>query len=586
MRLRYIGDRSIVINDGGIQRRIQPGEEFDTYNTHLVKFGYFIDVNNPNSVGGYKKVTKNNITKSEIKPKFNPFIGYDKLSRNSNSKVSICIVSKDSNGVIQRCIETIYEHTKYEDFEVLICDTGTTDPTVLSYYKTIKKKYKVNIFFNHVYNFSKNNNFLVTKAKGDQLLFLNNDVFMTYDAVSEMVNYNNCSNMGCIGHRLVFDRDRRIIQHDGQTLYNPDGSWKPLGHYGIMHRIENLPNKNAYVEGVTAACLMIDKIIFNKVNGFNEEYVDILQDVDLNLKVGSLGYDNYCIREKSLIHIDHSSRKGDETPESKKDLVTYSRDWLNKGPYKHSKKKRKYSLLIVGTKETEIKKVEKSLVTTDEYEFIVYNNKGNFSYSPKALNLLSDVSHTKYQFLTHQDIEFKEKEPFKKLDNCIRQLPGSFGVLGIAGVALINGSITGYNYFEHRYPQSHFRVDTVDEFAMIIDKDKGLKFDESLIGFHFYGADICLTSLNKGYNNYCIDINIFHHSGGDGNLTYNNNQGWREFKELGRQLYNIHHIKHPNFSTTTTLFNKINDKKGKINFFIGGVIDKIPNAEVHEEINL
>lgn len=590
MRLKYIGDRSIVIKDGGFDRRIYPGEEFDTYNEHLVKFGYFVDVNNiraDTKLGYRSKKNKDFDIKSLVKKRFNPFVGMSKLDRLSNCKISICIVTKDSDGVIQRCVDSILKYVKYDDYEILLCDTGTTDRKVLSYYKSLKNNDKVRLFRGHKYNFSKNNNFLSRKSNGDVLLFLNNDVFLTYDAVSSMADYNNCSNMGCIGHRLVFDSNHRLIQHDGQVLYDNNGKWLQLGHYNIMHTLDMVPNKNSYVEGVTAACLMIDKSIFNEVNGFNEDYVDILQDVDLNLKVGALGYDNYCIREKELIHIDHSSRKGDETHESKKDLDLYLREWISKGNYNHVKTYKKYSILIAGTKKKDLEKVKSSIKSTIEYNFIFYNNKGNFSYSSKMLNLLSKISLSKYQFLTHQDIEFKDNEPFLQLEKCIDKLPNrNFGVLGIAGVKLINGQITGYNYFEHRYPEWNFPVDTVDEFAMIIDKDKGLTFDESFVGFHFYGADICLSSINKGYPCFCVNMNIFHHSGGSSNLTYNNNQGWNEFKELGFQLYEKYNKTNPNFSTTTTLFSKIADNKGKINFFIGAHIDEIPNSDVIEDVDL
>jgi len=72
---------------------------------------------------------------------------------------------------------------------------------------------------------------------------------------------------------------------------------------------------------------MIRKELFNKVNGFDEGYKDIYQDVDLNLKVAKLGYINFCIREKALIHVDHGTRKTDATPESYKDAQKFHNDW-------------------------------------------------------------------------------------------------------------------------------------------------------------------------------------------------------------------------------------------------------------------
>lgn len=586
-RLRYIGDKSIVVNIDGVKRRVLPGEEFTTHQDHLTKFGYFVDVENPTPKFGYKNQVNQIEVNAKTKKKYSPFVGYSKLERTSTPRVSICIVTKGNYNVIKRCLDSIHFHTKYNDYEVLLCDTGTVEQEVFDLYNEYKIKLGQNfkVFKDHEYNFSKNNNFLVKQSTGDVVLFLNNDVFLTYDAVSNMVDYNNLTNIGCLGHRLVFDHDKNIIQHDGQTLYNEDGTWRSLGHHNLMHNKNHVSNESQYVEGVTGACIMMDKSIFEKVNGFDEEYLDVLQDVDLNLKVRALGYDNFCIRDKELIHVDHASRKGADTPNSHIDFEKYKKDWINKGLFQHRHKKVDFSVCIVATKLSEIKKVKKSIHSTEPYELIAYNNRGNYSHSPKALNLLSRMSVAEYQFLTHQDVEFKEKEPFLKFKKLNTLLNDNFGVLGIAGVKLINGQIQGYNYFENRDPVPFHDVDTVDEFAMIIKKSSNLTFDESLVGFHFYGADICLGAMRKGHKNYCIDINIYHHSGGAGNLTYNNNQGWREFKELGFKLYDIYHSDFPNFSTTTTLFNKVNGK-GKIKFFIGSVIDEIPNSEVEVIVEL
>lgn len=48
---------------------------------------------------------------------------------------------------------------------------------------------------------------------------------------------------------------------------------------------------------------------------------------------------------------------------------------------------------------------------------------------------------------------------------------------------------------------------------MIIKKSSGLRFDSvNLNGWHFYGADLCLSSLNKGKNNYGILAPLVHDS--------------------------------------------------------------------------
>ena len=56
-------------------------------------------------------------------------------------------------------------------------------------------------------------------------------------------------------------------------------------------------------------------------------------------------------------------------------------------------------------------------------------------------------------------------------------------------------------------------VQTLDEHCMIIRKKSGLKFDHRTFqGFHFYGADICLSAMAKGMKNYGILCPLVHHS--------------------------------------------------------------------------
>ena len=59
---------------------------------------------------------------------------------------------------------------------------------------------------------------------------------------------------------------------------------------------------------VTAACLMIKKEKFDRVNGFDENLKVALNDVDLNLKVLKEGYYNVCLSNVEMMHYESKSR--------------------------------------------------------------------------------------------------------------------------------------------------------------------------------------------------------------------------------------------------------------------------------------
>jgi hypothetical protein len=88
----------------------------------------------------------------------------------------------------------------------------------------------------------------------------------------------------------------------------------------------------------------------------------------------------------------------------------------------------------------------------------------------------------------------------------------NWGVLGTFGVAK-NGMFAGHLID----PSGHFHclplsaeVQSFDEHCLITRKDRALRFDEELSGFHFYGADICLEAMAKGMTNYAVDVCVEH----------------------------------------------------------------------------
>ena len=56
------------------------------------------------------------------------------------------------------------------------------------------------------------------------------------------------------------------------------------------------------------------------------------------------------------------------------------------------------------------------------------------------------------------------------------------------------------------------RVRTLDEVVLILRRSSGLKYDEGLTGFHFYGADICLAAAWAGRQCYAVSAFCVHNS--------------------------------------------------------------------------
>ena len=238
----------------------------------------------------------------------------------SNPLVSIIIPTRNSKELVQTCIESILEKTHYQNYEILLVDNQSDDPNALAYFKQLDQtQQKVRILdYPHAFNYAAINNHAVEQARGEILAFVNNDIeVITPEWLSCMVGHVRRHDVGCVGAKLFYPNRR--IQHAGVVLGYGGGAghahkYFPDYHSGYLNR---LACTNTY-SAVTAACLLVLKSDFNAAGGFNAESLAVaFNDVDLCLKILSLGKRNVYCAEAQLFHHESVSRGSENTPEKR-----------------------------------------------------------------------------------------------------------------------------------------------------------------------------------------------------------------------------------------------------------------------------
>ena len=256
--------------------------------------------------------------------------------------VSIIIPNKDEKESLQACIESIREKTEYQNYEILIIENNSTSEEIFHYYKELSRDPKIRLLrWKKEFNYSAINNYGVRHAKGDYLLFLNNDVtVITPGWIKEMLGVCQRREVGAVGVKLIYPDN--TIQHAGCVI----GIGGIAGHMfvdmpanrtGYLHKASILQDMSA----VTAACMMMKRSAFEAAGGFTEKLSVAFNDVDLCLKVRKAGslivYDPYV----QLYHMESKTR-GAEDSEAKvrrfQEEIEYMRcqwiDILKKGdPY-------------------------------------------------------------------------------------------------------------------------------------------------------------------------------------------------------------------------------------------------------------
>jgi glycosyltransferase involved in cell wall biosynthesis len=243
--------------------------------------------------------------------------------------VTIIIPTKDKANILKTCIDSIEEQTDYQNYEIIVVDSGSVTDEAISYLFSLDHKV---LNYNGQFNFSRINNSAVSGANGEYLLFLNNDTkVLQRDWLKELVSVAQREDVGVVGPKLIYPNG--LIQHAGTIIglggpagqaFNmvPDGE----GYFGLPNIIRNCSS-------LTAACMITKKKTYEDLGGFDENLAVAYGDVDFCLRLGKAGllvvYDPFV----KLCH--HESATRTLTP--KAEIKYFMKKWksliLKNEPY-------------------------------------------------------------------------------------------------------------------------------------------------------------------------------------------------------------------------------------------------------------
>ncbi len=213
------------------------------------------------------------------------YMKYGKLvfPQEAHPKVSIVIPCYNQVGYTYACLRSILEYTKDVTYEVIIADDVSTDATAnLSQYAEglVIRRNQTN------QGFLLNCNQAAEAARGDYILFLNNDTTVTEHWLSSLVTLiESDASIGMVGSKLVYPDGR--LQEAGGIIWSDGSGW----NYG---RLGN-PDSSQYnyvkdVDYISGAAIMLSAALWRQIGGFDERYAPAYyEDVDLAFAVRRAG---------------------------------------------------------------------------------------------------------------------------------------------------------------------------------------------------------------------------------------------------------------------------------------------------------
>lgn len=239
-----------------------------------------------------------------------------------NPLVSIIIPSKDNPGLLQQCLDSLVSKTNYRHYEIIVVDNGSNDENRAKYQEILEDVKMVGIETKYLYaprdfNFSFMCNIGAKSSNGEYLLFLNDDIeIIEPEWLERMLGQAELPHVGAVGAKLLYP-ETTLIQHDGVISIESG----PVHYFTKQDDTNNYYfNRNRLdfdVSAVTAACLLVKKSRFERVDGFDENLAVAYNDIDLCYRLSEQKLYN-VIRNDAVLYHHESISRGDDTMDDAK----------------------------------------------------------------------------------------------------------------------------------------------------------------------------------------------------------------------------------------------------------------------------
>ncbi|MDC0948627.1 glycosyltransferase [Gammaproteobacteria bacterium] len=217
-------------------------------------------------------------------------------------RISIVILNLDRLLMTLECVQNLINVTRDFPFELVVVDNGSPDfnRVILARYQPLIRL----VALGENRYFGEGNNIGAEAARGEFLIFLNNDAFPRKGWLGPLVQaLGDGSQVGMAGPKFVFPDGR--LQEAG-SLLRADGSADMLGRFGDAD--DPAHGNDRDVDYVSAACVAVRRQHFIDVGGFDPIWEPAYyEDSDLALRLRARGLITRYVAASRVMHIENGT---------------------------------------------------------------------------------------------------------------------------------------------------------------------------------------------------------------------------------------------------------------------------------------
>ena len=219
--------------------------------------------------------------------------------------ISIIIPCHNKFEYTYRCLKSIHENTDLDIIEIIIADDNSTDETVNigRYVNGVKVIRNIPAL-----GFLKNCNEASRIARGEYLLFLNNDTEVKRDWLKHLVDtMQTYPDAGIVGPKFIFPDG--TLQEAGGIIWKDASGWN-FGRGDDPEKPEY--NYVKEVDYISGACILVRRKLWEEAGGFDLRYAPAYaEDSDLAFTARKLGYKVIYQPKSVVVHYEGISHGKD-----------------------------------------------------------------------------------------------------------------------------------------------------------------------------------------------------------------------------------------------------------------------------------
>jgi len=206
---------------------------------------------------------------------------------NKDSLVSIIIVNYNGKKLLEKCLKSL-KAIDYNNYEIILVDNNSTDNSI----EFVKNMYPsiIIIKLDKNYGYAEPNNIGAKNAKGDLLLFLNNDTLVKSNFITEILKPIKKDPQIAICQSLLLKSNSQV-----------DSSGDFVDTLGRVYSSKDKANDIKKILSARGASMMVRKECFWELGGFDKNFFASYEDVDLGWRAWLWGY-KVVLAPDSIVH--------------------------------------------------------------------------------------------------------------------------------------------------------------------------------------------------------------------------------------------------------------------------------------------